>query len=101
MSDALNELAESLLKQKGVYSKGLDAEVLAQMKSDLADRIEDRVNAAILAYMPDDKKPMFALMLDTGALEVDIKRFLRENVKGLQPVVGAAVADFQKDYLGK
>ena len=100
MDAGLSEFAESLMRQKGIYKMSDDAAVLEQMKSDLCDRIEDRVNAAILEHVPPDKLPAFERLLESGSPQ-DIKRFCRENVKGAAQIVGNAMTAFEKMYLGK
>lgn len=95
--DILQEFARRLLEEKKF--ENVDAEVKAQLESDLIDRIENRVNVAILEKMPKDQIVDFESLLETGTDE-EIQNFCQNNVEDFQNVVAQALLDFRAAYLG-
>lgn len=92
LSDFINEL----LKEKDI--SGLDPEVVAQLKTDLETRLEDRINAAIVEKIPDDKLSEFEDLLDNPNAD-KISAFLNDNIVDLESVVALELINFRKLYL--
>src|SRR3989338_1547769 len=67
MEQILEQYVDRLIEEKGLPV--MDAEELAQINSDLSDRLEDRFNASILEHMPSHKLEEFEKILDTGSAE--------------------------------
>ncbi len=91
---------ESFVNQL-VVDKGLDylePEVLKQIKTDLAQRVEDRINMAIVAKMPPEKLEFFEKMLDKSSQE-EIWSFCQRNISNLQELVATELLEFRKVYL--
>jgi hypothetical protein len=96
-SPSLEAFVDRLLDEKGL--EGLDAEVLAQVRTDLMSRLEDRVNAAILAHMPEDQLPAFLKVLDSGD-SAEIQKFCVKHVPSLDEVVATELLGFRETYVG-
>ena len=69
------------------------------MKADLSDRLEDRVNAAILEKMPAAKLAEFEKLLDDDVSDEETQKFCREQIPNLDEVIAAALVEFQRTYL--
>lgn len=96
-SPSLELFVNQLVAEKGL--EGLDDEVLAQVKEDLMSRVEDRVNAAILARMPEDQLPAFEKVLDGGDQKA-IQAFCHKHVDDMDNVVAAELLSFRETYVG-
>lgn len=96
-SPSLEAFVDRLLEEKGL--EGLDTDVLAQVRTDLMSRLEDRVNAAILAHMPEDELPAFSKLLDSGDA-AEIQKFCAKHVPDLENVVAAELLGFRETYVG-
>lgn len=92
---SLELFADQLLEEKGADS--LDEEIKATMKTDLVSRLEDKVNAIILAALPSEKLDEFSKMLD-GDLE-GMDQFLKNNIPGFEEVLAAGLLEFRTTYL--
>ena len=75
-SQAINIFIEKLVEEKNF--ENIDSEVLEQIKNDLLDRVEDRINATILEKMPPEKLEQFNVVLDSKNTD-DIQSFCRNN----------------------
>lgn len=93
----IKEFVELLVAEKKF--ENLEDEVLAQIKEDLAGRVENIVNAAIVAHLPPEKLEEFEKLLKHGAGE-QIASFTEQHVPNLQEVVKEELSNFRKSYLG-
>ena len=96
MEYTIDAFVDKLLLEKG--TSGLSPEVMSQLKTDLADRAEDMINAEILANMPKDKLEEFEKKLDEENDE-EIQKFCREHIANLDEVIASALVKLQKIYL--
>lgn len=99
MDQEITDLAsfvDRLIAEKGL--EGLDADVLAEVRADLQSRVEDRINAAILAHLPPEKTPEFEKVLDAGD-EKHIQEFISTSVPNANEVVAEALMAFRQTYL--
>ena len=78
--------------------KDLTPEVTDQIKEDLRKRVEDRVNAAILNNLPEDKLAEFEKLVEKGDLE-EVQTFCSKNIPELDQVIAAALLEFRKIYI--
>ncbi|MDD5489618.1 MAG: DUF5663 domain-containing protein [Candidatus Moranbacteria bacterium] len=95
-SPSIENFVSQLVKDKGLDN--LEPEVLQQVKSDLAERVEDRLNAAMVAKMPPEKLEFFEKMLDKSSQE-EVRSFCERNIPGLDGIVAAELIEFRKTYL--
>ncbi|MFA4826684.1 MAG: DUF5663 domain-containing protein [Candidatus Shapirobacteria bacterium] len=94
--NSLEEFAEKLLVEKGVGE--MDAEIRQQMKKDLVDRLEDRINATILEKMPPEKLEEFEKLVDAPSQE-EMTKFCAENIPDLDQMIAAELVSFRTTYL--
>ncbi len=92
----LDQFIDRLVEEKGLTN--LDGEVLAQVKSDLYARAEDRVNATIVEKLPPTMLNDFEKLLDEGS-EVQLRTFCQEHIPNLDEAVAAALLSFGQTYL--
>ncbi len=95
--NGLSDFATKLIEEKGLDN--LDDEVREQIKSDLISRLEDRVNAAILAALPPEKLGDFEKILEQGNTD-EIQSFCSKNVLDLDQLVASELMSFRQTYLG-
>lgn len=95
-SDSINAFVDDLVKSRNLDS--LDPEVAAQLKTDLLDRVEDRINAVILANIPPEKLEHFEKLLDQSSSE-EVQSFCRRNIYGLPEIIAKELAEFRETYL--
>lgn len=94
--DNLEKFVDELVAQKGFNEK--DPEVLEQIKLDLLDRVEDRINAMIMENLPTDKLDEFEKKLDSGSDE-EIKAFVTKNIPDIKDRVAFELVSFKSMYL--
>ncbi|OHA01526.1 MAG: hypothetical protein A3H71_03265 [Candidatus Sungbacteria bacterium RIFCSPLOWO2_02_FULL_48_13b] len=94
--ETLDAYVGRLLEEKGI--KDVGDEVLEQLKKDLRDRVEDRINAATLEHMPPQNLEEFESLLDSGD-DNKLQAFIREHVADLDQVIAGALVQFRNVYL--
>jgi len=92
----INAFVERLVEEKGI--RNVDPEVREQIKKDLTDRVEDRVNAVILEKMPPAKLEEFSTIVDRGS-EADAESFCAANIPNLDQHIAVALLQFRDSYL--
>src|SRR3989338_9806876 len=93
----IEEFVAKVVEDKGLG--GEDPEILAQIKKDLMDRVENRINAMIVSELPPEKLADFEKLLDSGSGE-DIQGFVKESVPDIDEKVAAELLNFKNIYLG-
>ena len=96
MGDPLEHFVNRLIKEKGMTD--IEGEYLEQIRADLLDRVETRVNMAILEHMPPEKLEYFEKLLDRSD-SVEIQDFCRRNIYGLDELIANELLEFRKTYL--
>ena len=94
--NGLDDFVDKLIEEKGL--ENLDDEVLKQIKNDLTSRIEDRINAAILAALPSEKLEDFEKILELGNTE-EIQLFCSKNILDPDQLVASELISFRQTYL--
>lgn len=94
--DMLMEYVDKLVAEKDLSN--LDKEVLNQMKKDLYERLEDRVNAVILEKMPPEKLEEWNQMLDNSSDE-EMQQFCLDNVPDMEQAIANELLSFRNTYL--
>ncbi|HTH93206.1 MAG TPA: DUF5663 domain-containing protein [Candidatus Paceibacterota bacterium] len=92
----LDDFIDQIIKDKGLDSE--DPEVVAQIKSDLSDSVESRINAMIVTNIPEDKLPEFEKMLDSNDNE-KIESYLLKTIPSFEEKVAIELAEFKAFYL--
>ncbi len=95
-NDYLEDFIVTMLKDKGFG--GEDKVVFEQLKNDLTGDLEQRINAAILAAMPEDKLASFEKILEKGNA-AQIQEFCAKNVPNLNEITALEMLNFRKTYL--
>ena len=93
----IEEFVNKLIEDKGFNEQ--DPDVLAQMKSDLLDRVENRINAMIISELDSEKLPGFEKILENGS-EEEIQKFVKDNIPDIDERVAAELLTFKNIYLG-
>ena len=92
----LDAFAARLLSEKGL--EGLDPDVKEQVTKDLANRLADRVNAAILENLPREKMSEFNALLDEDD-EAKLQSFISTSIPHGSEVIAQALMSFRETYL--
>lgn len=95
-SASLESFVDRLIEEKNY--ENLDAEVLSQMKEDLFERVEDRINAAIVNNLPENKYDEFERLLDE-ADDQELQKFCQDNIPNLAEIIAEELLAFRKTYL--
>lgn len=96
-NSTLESFVDKLLEEKEMLN--LDANVLAQLKKDLLDRVEDHINAALLEAIPPEKLEDFERLVENGS-EADIRTYCSENIPDLDQLIATTLLRFRSIYLG-
>ncbi len=91
----IEDFIELIIKEKGYENK--DPEVLAQIKSDLSDRFETRINAMIVSHLSEDQLPSFDKILDTDN-EEEINKFLMAHIPNVEELMLREMQEFKSLY---
>ncbi len=78
--------------------KDLEADVLDQLKKDLREGLENRVNAVMLSHIPEHKLEEFEKLLDAGN-EQATQNFCSENIPNLSELIAGEFLAFRKRYI--
>ena len=95
----LNTFVDSLIEEKGLSD--LDSEMLIEMKNDLLNRIEDRLNMIIIKNMPEAHIAEFEKMMDEEKSDEDLQKYVAEKIPDIESLVAVDLARFREVYLGK
>lgn len=94
--DPLEHFVSQLVEEKGMTN--IEGEYLDQIKADLLDRVETRVNMVILEHMPPEKLEYFENLLDRSD-SAEIQAFCQRNIYGLDELISKELLEFRKTYL--
>jgi hypothetical protein len=97
MSNTIDDFVNVLLEEKDLT--GLDPDVINQIKKDLYARVENKINASILAKIPPQKMESFEELLSSNSSSDEIQKFCTENIRDLESVVASALLEFRSSYL--
>ena len=96
-SESLGAFITKLIEEKGL--EGLDPDVLVQVRLDLESRLENRINATILANLPEEDLTEFSQLIDT-ADEAKIQAYMKKRIPDLDNVIAVELLGFRQTYLG-
>ena len=77
----------------------LDAEVRAQLHSDLMSRAEDYINAALLMALSDDDRKEFEQLVEKNSEAGELQSYLNTHIENPSEVVAAALIKFREAYV--
>lgn len=97
MEQVLEQFVDRLVEEKKFPD--LDPEVMAQIRSDIGERLERRINLALIEHMPEGKLGELEAKLDADN-DVELQQFYKDNIPNLEEVVATTLMDFRKTYLG-
>lgn len=92
----IEEFVDRLIVDRGFNEQ--DPEIIEQMKLDLIDRIENRINAMIVSKLDPEKLSDFEKLLDNGS-EEEIQNFVKSNISDIDQKVAAELLTFKNIYL--
>ncbi len=98
MPKDLNEYIAWVLGQKPELG-GLDSDVIDQLKSDLADRLEDQINAAMLNALPKERLVDFERLIESGT-SAQIQDYCKQHIPDYEEVIAGVLVRFKVSYLG-
>lgn len=96
-SDAATKFIDKVLEQKG--TEGLDADVIAQLRNDLLDRLDRITNKAIINSLSPEQQIKLEHLIDTNQID-KIHVYVESVGVNVQGIVARSMAQLQKDYLG-
>lgn len=94
---SLETYIDHLLEEKGLQN--MEPSVLSEMKNDLIERITERLNAEMIAALPQDKIAELNELMDGGNAE-EVRSFLETNVPDFDNVLARTLMEFRATYLG-
>ena len=94
---ALEGFVSRLMQEKGFPGVD-DPEVLDQIKTDLLERVNDQINAMIIAEMPPEKLEEMDALTD-GDDEEALQNFISQNVPNIDQKLLNVLEDFRNTYL--
>lgn len=92
----IEQFIEKVVEEKGFDKK--DPEVVAQIKADLTSSLEDRIDAMILANIPEDALTSFEKVLD-GGNEEELNTFVKQYIPDLDEKLAVEMLTFKNMYL--
>ena len=92
----LEKFIDELIVAKGFGDK--DPEVLEQIKIDLMDRLEDRINGMIMEKLPPIVLEEFERVLDKGNSE-EIQNFIAQYIPDIKERTAFELVSFKNMYL--
>lgn len=96
--DDLLAFVDELIRDKNLPAS--NEAVREQMRNDLLDRIEDRINAVVLRFLPPEKLEELEQKMSADASDEDVQGFIREHIPDLDVKVAAELVAFRQTYLG-
>ena len=97
LSPSLDKFVDELLAAQGI--EGVDTEIREQLIEDLTTRLNDRLEAAMVAELPEDKLPELEQLLGRKNNEMDLQKFFADNIPDLPALLARELAAFRQDYL--
>ncbi|MBR5027457.1 hypothetical protein IKX64_02650 [Candidatus Saccharibacteria bacterium] len=91
---------ESMVLEKLSDEEEVDDEVFEELKKDLNDRLDGKINEKLLAVLPEDKVGELDSIIEGGADPEKIRSMLAENNVSVDDVVTGAMKELREEYLG-
>jgi ATP phosphoribosyltransferase len=92
----IDDFIDQVIKDAGLDTE--TPEVVEQIKSDLSDSLENRINSMIVTNIPAEKLEEFDAIMDSND-EEKIQAFLQHTVPDFEQKVAIELAQFRASYL--
>lgn len=98
MEATLDQYIDRLIEEKGFPD--LTPEVRAQIKSDLTTRLNDTINAKVIAALSDEDLTGFEKLIDADAPQEDVQKYIETKIPDSTSFLAGVLLEFRKNYLG-
>lgn len=92
----LDKFLDQLITEKNLSDQ--DPEVAAQIRADLLDMLNRKLDAVILANLPSESLEDFEVLIDAGEASA-IQEFVSANIPNLDEVIAKGLMEFRQAYL--
>ena len=93
---SIDAFVDRLIEEKGFDN--LDGEVLSEIKKELKERVEDRINVVVLAHLPPNKLEEFEKIVTQGT-DDEMQTFPLTHIPNLNELLAAELLDFRNRYI--
>lgn len=93
----LASYVDRLIEEKK-YPAELGEEVIGEIKKDLLSKVEDRVNAVIIANLTPEKLEEFNSLLDSNISDEEMQKFCGDNIPNLAQLIATELIVFKQSY---
>lgn len=94
----LETFVDRLIEEKK-FPEDLEKDILDEIKADLLSKVEDRINAVIIANLAPEKLEEFSKMLDNNIADVEMQKFCAENIPDLPQLIATELIVLKQSYL--
>lgn len=94
----LKMYVDRLVEEKK-FPTDLEKEVIEQIKSDLMDQVENRINAVIISNLSEDKLEEFNKKIDDNLSGEEMQAFFSESIPDLSQLIATELIVFRQTYL--
>jgi hypothetical protein len=98
MDESLGPFIDDLIQRK-FRSEDLVPTIIDELRLDLACRIEDHINAAILDRIHESEIAEFNEILDSED-DLKVQQFVAKRIPHLDVLITQVLSSFKKAYLG-
>ena len=94
----LDEFVDRLLDEKNLPD--LPEAVVKEMRQDLVKRLNDTLNAKVIAAMSDEQVEKFNQMMDADASDEEVQKYVESTIDEPENFVAGVMLEFRRSYLG-
>lgn len=96
--NSLEEFVDRLLEEKKLPD--LPEAVIGEMRQDLVKRLNDTINAKVIAAMDDEQVEKFNQMLKDNAPDEEIQKYVESTLDEPENFIAGVMLEFRRSYLG-
>lgn len=96
--ETLSAYINRLIDEKGFPD--LTSEVRTQIHTDLMTRLNDSINAHVIAALSDDDLVGFEKLIDTNAPQEEVQTYIEGKIPDSTSFLASVMLEFRKNYLG-
>ena len=97
-NQAMQDFVNKLVDEKNY--EDLDPEVREQIVKDVNERLENTINAKVVAALSDEQITEFEALLDKNASSEEVLAFIGKSIPNGEEFLTQVLVDFKKSYLG-